>query len=100
LPTHLKNYEITQELLDQHCPSIEQRAEDIAKQACWYAYVSTTNKPDMSEFNSYVLPHALQKVTESIILKLQQAVPLSSLKEIIRIHSLNLTQVDKDRQIQ
>lgn len=100
LPTYMKNYSITQELLDQYCPSFDERTEDIARQSCWYAYVSITPKPDYSEFNTHVLPNALQKVKENVALKLNQTVPVNALQEIVKKQSLNLTQVDKDRQIQ
>lgn len=100
LPVSMKNYELTQELLDLHCPSLETRADNIARQACWYAYLGVTESPDQDDFNNRVLPSALQKVRESISMKLSANVLLEPLVEILRIHSLNLTQVDKDRQVQ
>lgn len=100
LPAILKNYSLTQEMLDEHCPTLDVRAGEIAKQACWYAYVQVTDNPNPFEFSSQILPSALEKVKQSVMEKLTQDVPLSKVQEVVRLCSQMPTQVDKDRQIQ
>lgn len=100
LPPVLKNYPLTQEMLDEHCPTLHVRAAELAKQACWYAYAQIAKNPNPFEFASQILPNALEKVKTSIAEKLTHDVPLDKVLTVIRLRSQTPTQVDKDRQIQ
>lgn len=100
LPAILKNYPLTKEMLDEHCPTMDIRAGEIAKYACWYAYVQVSKNPNPFEFSSQILPNALEKVKQSIIEKLTHDVPFDKVQEVVRLRSQTPTQVDKDRQIQ
>lgn len=99
IPDALKNYPITQEQLDAHCPSLDQRSQEIAKHACWYAYASMSKNPTQFEFHQNILPNSLEKVSENIKPKIHQTVRLDLLRDVIRIRSVNITKVDKGRQI-
>lgn len=100
LPEALKNYPLTQEMLDEHCPTVNERATELAKQACWYAYAQMSSNPTPFEFASQILPNSLETVRTSIAEKLTQDVPLDQVKAVIQLRSRTPTQVDKDRQIQ
>lgn len=100
LPAVLKNYQLTQEMLDEHCPSLDVRAAELARQACWYAYAQTTPNPNPFEFASHILPNALDKVKANIIDKLMPDIHLDKVQAVVRLRSQTPTQVDKDRQIQ
>lgn len=100
IPDALKNYPITQEQLDTHCPSLDERAQELAKHACWYAYASMTKNPTPFEFHQSILPNSLEKVSQNIKPKIHETVCLTLLRDVIRIRSVNTTKVDKGRQIQ
>lgn len=99
LPTSMKNFQLTQELLQQHIPSHEERAAMIAYQSCYFAYLLKNGSGTYDEFRQIVNLDAVQKITQDVIVKIPEVVSVDDLKELFRVQFLNLTAVDKNRQI-
>jgi hypothetical protein len=99
LPLSMKDFEITQELLDTHIPTHEERAAMIAYQSCYFAFIAVHKNATYEDFRQNVNPEAIQTVTQSVVAKIPETVKLEDLKEIHRVQFLNLTRVAKERQI-
>jgi hypothetical protein len=99
LPLSMKDFELTQDVVDAHIPTHEERAAMIAYQSCYFAYLAQNKNGTYEEFRQNVNPNAVETVTQNILSKIPETVKLDDLKEIHRVQFLNLTRVDKDRQI-
>lgn len=99
LPLSMKDFELTQEVVSTHVPTHEERAAMIAYQSCYFAYLAQNKNGTYEDFRQNVNPDAVDKVTQTVIAKIPQTVKLDDLKEIHRVQFLNLTRVDKDRQV-
>lgn len=99
LPDEVKRLSVTEELIKDNLPTLEQRSDLIAYAACFYAFLN--DKPDATreEFNSVHDPEALEKVSMNVREKLQEPLSLSA---VIEFHAKNCsipTRVDINRQV-
>jgi hypothetical protein len=99
LPDDVKRMTVTEQLLSENLPTLEQRSDLVAYAACFYAFLN--EKPDATreEFNAIHDPEALEKVSVNVRTKLQE--PLSVVG-VIEFHAKNCsipTRVDINRQV-
>lgn len=99
LPDDVKRMAVTEQLLSENLPTLEQRSDLVAYAACFYAFLN--EKPDATreEFNAIHDPEALEKVSVNVRTKLQE--PLS-VADVIEFHVKNCsipTRVDINRQV-
>lgn len=99
LPDDVKRMAVTEQLLSENLPTLEQRSDLVAYAACFYAFLN--EKPDATreEFNAIHDPEALEKVSVNVRTKLQD--PLS-VADVIEFHAKNCsipTRVDINRQV-
>lgn len=99
LPLSMKDFELTQDDLTQYGPTHEERAAMIAYQSCYFAYLIQNKNGTYDDFRDSVNPEAVQKVTQTVITKIPEVVTLDNLKSIHHTQFLNLTSLNKDRQI-
>lgn len=99
LPISMKDFDLTQDVVDAHIPTHEERAAMIAYQSCYFAYLTQTSNGTYDDFRANVNLVAVEKVTQDVIKRIPAAVNLADLKEIHRVQFLDLTRVAKDRQI-
>ena len=99
LPLSMKDFELTQDDLTEYGPTHEERAAMIAYQSCYFAYLIQNKNGTYDDFRDSVNPEAVQKVTQTIITKIPEVVTLENLKNIHHTQFLNLTALNKDRQI-
>lgn len=99
LPLSMKEFEITEDVVNAHTPTHEERAAMIAYQSCYFAYLIQHPQTTYDEFRQNVNPSAVDTVALNVIAKIPKHVKVDDLKEIHRVQFLNLTRVDKDRQI-
>lgn len=99
LPDDVKRMAVTEQLLSENLPTLEQRSDLVAYAACFYAFLN--EKPDATreEFNAIHDPESLEKVSVNVRTKLQE--PLS-VADVIEFHAKNCsipTRVDINRQV-
>ena len=93
----IQDLELTEELL-REMPTVEDRAHAIGYQACYAKYQNEVSQSSKEDFENRVNISEFERVCTNIQQKLS-SITLEQLKEFQRIKSLNLTRVDKDRQI-
>lgn len=99
LPDDVKRLTVTQELLRDNLPTLEERADLVAYAACFYSFLN--EKPDgtREEFNSVHNPEALETVSQNVRKLLKD--PLD-LEDVVSFHTKNCsipTRVDINRQV-
>lgn len=94
----IQKLELTEELLQQ-MPTVEDRAQAIGYHACYMQYQNKVSHPSKEDFENRVEISEFERVCKKIQEKLTSVITLEQLKEFQRVKCLNLTRVDKDRQI-
>jgi hypothetical protein len=95
----LKNLNIEESVISEHIPTVRERAGAVAYQACWQKYQITYPSQTEEQFLKTLNMKGFEEVVGKVIVKLQDPISFSSLTEFYRVQSLNLTRLDKDRQV-
>lgn len=99
LPDDVKSLALTEDMLSDNIPALEERADLIAYGACLYSYLNQNPKGTREEFNAAHDPEALEKVSVQIRDKLNATIEV---KDLIEYHSQNSarpTRIDMKRQV-
>lgn len=99
LPDEVKVLELSEQLLTEHLPSLEQRADLVAYSACYYSYLNQNPNGTRDEFNTLHNPEALEQVSVSIQNKLNSTLDTKVLLEFHRKNSPLPTRIDINRQV-
>lgn len=99
LPDDVKLLKVTEELVKDNLPSLEDRADLVAYSACYYAFLNDNPKATREDFNAVLNPEALEGVSVNIRAKLKQDVDVA---DVVKFHSENCsipTRIDLNRQV-
>lgn len=95
----LKNLSLTESVLAENSPTIQERAAAIAYQACLQKYRVTYPSNTEDQFKQTLNIDGFNEVIGNVITKLKDPIPTSEIIGFYEKLCLNLTKVDKDRQV-
>jgi hypothetical protein len=98
-PDALRDTDFSDAVLEEHVPTLQERAALIAWDACFLRYMNENENGSLEHFNENLNIESYKTVTLDIQGKLQSALTHDALRETQRRKFLNLTRVKLKTQV-